>query len=114
MAKQRKRRQTSKRLPTAVWIGGLGGLILVVAGLIFLTGQAGPASNTSTLPYPDITRVSPAEAHSQQQAGTGVIIDVRDAAFYQESHAAGALSFPEDALLARIAELPADKTLIFY
>jgi rhodanese-related sulfurtransferase len=61
-----------------------------------------------------VTRVSPAEAHSQQLAGSGLIIDVRGAQFYQESRVAGAWSVPEEELLARINELPTDKTLIFY
>ena len=114
MGKQRKRRKTSQSLPTAVWAGGLVGLLLVVAGLIYLASQQGPNSNSDSLPYPDIARVSPAEAHSQQQAGTGIIIDVRDAASFEQSRAAGAISIPEDELSAHIEELPTDKTLIFY
>jgi len=114
MAKRRKRRQTSNRLPIPVWIVGLAGLILVVAGLIVLTDQGGTDPDASALPYPNIPRISPAEAHSQQQAGTGVIIDVRGAPYYEEYHAAGALSIPEDEVLARMEDLPTDKSLIFY
>ena len=114
MAKRRKRRQTSNRLPIPVWVVGLAGLILVAAGLIVLTERQGSNSNSSTLPYPNITRVSPAEAHNQQQAGTGVIIDVRGAPYYEEYRTAGALSVPEDEVLAHVESLPTDKTLIFY
>jgi hypothetical protein len=112
MAKRRKRRRASKGLPMIVWAGGLAGLILIAAGLVVLTDQQG--SNPNTLPYPNVPRVSPAEARSQQQSDSGLLIDVREAEFYQESHAAGARSLPEDELLARIDELPTDKTLIFY
>ena len=114
MAKPRKRRQAGNKSPVPVWIIGLAGLILVAAGLIVLTGQRGSDPNSDTVPYPNIPRVSPAEAHGQQQAGTAVIIDVRGASFYQEGHAAGALSVPEDELLAHVDGLPTDKTLIFY
>ncbi len=114
MAKRRKRPQTSNRLPIPVWMVGLAGLILVAAGLIVLMERQDSNPDSSGLPYPNIARVSPAEAHNQQQAGTGIIIDVREAPFYQESHAAGALSIPEDELLAHVENLPADKTLIFY
>jgi hypothetical protein len=114
MGKQRKGRKTDRSLSTPVWVGGLAGLILVAVGLIFLTSQQGSNSNSNSLPYPDIARVSPAEAHSQQQADTGIIIDVRDAPFFEESRAAGAISIPEDELSAHIEELPTDKTLIFY
>lgn len=112
MTKRRKRQSGSSGLPTPVWMALLAGLVLVAAGLIFLTGQQG--SNPNNLPYPDVPRVSAAEAYDQQQAGSGIIIDVRDTPFYDESHAAGAMSLPEDELLAQITGLPTDKTLIFY
>ena len=112
MAKRRKSRRANNSLPTFVWVGGLVGLILIAAGLIVLTGQQ--ASNPNTLPDPSVPRISPAEAHNQQQSGNGIIIDVREAQFYQESHVAGSLSLPEKELLARIDELPTDKNLIFY
>ncbi|GAB4548551.1 MAG: hypothetical protein Kow0063_43470 [Anaerolineae bacterium] len=114
MTKQRKRRQTSRGLPLAVWMGGLAGLILVAAGLIVLTGRQGSHPDPGTFPYPNIPRLSPADAHQQQQDGTAVIIDVRDALSYRESHATGALSVPEEELPEHITELPADKTLILY
>lgn len=114
MAKRAARRRTNTGLPVYVWAGGLVGILLIVAGLIFLTERQGTNPNPATLPYPGVPRVSPAEAHGQQQAGTGVIIDVRGTQLYQEAHAAGALSVPEDELLARIGELPTDKNLIFY
>jgi hypothetical protein len=95
-----------------VLVGGLVGLVLIGIGLIALTAER--ATDVSTLPYPDIPRISPAEAYQQQEAGTAVLVDVRDEPFYRESHAAGAISVPENELLARLDELPADKTLILY
>ena len=112
MAKPRKRRPGREKLPAPVLIGGLVGLVLIGIGLIALTAQRG--TDVSALPYPDIPRVSPAEAYQQQQAGTAVLVDVREGQFYQESRAAGAISVPEEELLARLDELPADKTLILY
>lgn len=112
MAKRRKRRKTSNQLPVPVWLGGVLGLALIAAGLITLTARQ--SSNPNTFPYPNITRLSPAEAYNQQQAGMGVIIDVRDTPFYEEARAAGAISVPEDDLLAYIDELPTDKNLILY
>jgi hypothetical protein len=112
MAKRRKQARASRGLPTPVWIGGLVGLVLIAIGLIALTARQ--RSNPTELNYPDITRVSPAEAYAGQQAGTAVIIDVRDEQSYQASHAAGALSIPEGQLPARLAELPTDRTLILY
>jgi hypothetical protein len=112
MTKRRKRRLTGSGLPTPVWVAGLVGLVLVVAGLVFLTGQQD--LNPTALPDPAVPRISPSEAYDQQQAGTGIIIDVRGTQFYQESHAAGAISLPEEELPAQIAQLPKDKSLILY
>ena len=112
MAKPRKRRPRRERLPVPVLIGGLVGILLIGIGLIALTAQQG--TDVSALPYPDIPRVSPSEAYQQQQAGTAVLVDVRAEQFYRESRAAGAISVPEDELLAHLDELPADKTLILY
>jgi rhodanese-related sulfurtransferase len=88
------------------------GIALVAVGLIVLTGRQ--ASNPNAIPYADVPRISAAEAHNQQQTGSGVIYDVREMPFYQESHAAGALPLPEDEALAHLEELPSDKSLIFY
>ena len=112
MSKRSKRRKTKNRLPIPVWAVGLLGIILVTVGLIVLTEQRGV--NPNPLPYPNVPRISPAEAHSQQQAGSALIVDVRDAPFYQESHAAGAISLPEDEILTRLDELPTDKALVLY
>jgi hypothetical protein len=95
-----------------VIIGGLLGILLLGIGLIVLTSGQGAA--TGNLPYPDIPRVSPEEAYAQQQAGDSVLVDVRAAQFYQEAHAAGAISLPEDELAAHLDELPAGETLILY
>ena len=84
MAKRRKRRQTSSRLPIPVWIVGLAGLILVVAGLIVLTDQGGTDPDASALPYPNIPRISPAELsgidsvkHEYGRPGHGCLNDRR-------------------------------------
>jgi 3-mercaptopyruvate sulfurtransferase SseA len=43
-----------------------------------------------------------------------IIIDVRAKQAYDEGHIAGAISFPEAEVDARIAELPKDKLIIAY
>jgi hypothetical protein len=113
MTKARKRRQTSGGLPIPVLFGGLLGLLLIGFGLITLTARQGSTAS-SALPNPEVVRISPTEAYDEQQAGKGVLVDVRAAQFYQESHAAGAISFPEDDLAANLNSLPTDKTLILY
>jgi rhodanese-related sulfurtransferase len=43
-----------------------------------------------------------------------LIIDVRSAETYDSGHIAGAISFPEADVDARIAELPKDKLIVAY
>jgi hypothetical protein len=112
MAKRSKRKRARGGLPTPIWVGGLVGLVLIAVGLIVLTEQQ--STNPNALPYPDVPRVSAAEAHNQQQTGSGIIYDVREIPFYEDSRAAGALPLPEDEVLTRLDELPTDKSLIFY
>lgn len=66
------------------------------------------------IPYPDIARVGPGEAHGSANAGQAVIVDVRDREFYDQSHMAGAISIPLNELPARLDELPQDRQILTY
>jgi rhodanese-related sulfurtransferase len=61
-----------------------------------------------------VQRITPAEAKSLLDSGEAVLYDTRSAGAYEALHAAGALSFPEAEAAARVGELPADKSLVFY
>ena len=41
-----------------------------------------------------IRRIAPADAHRLVQDGAAVLVDTRDAKFYRDTHAAGAISAP--------------------
>jgi rhodanese-related sulfurtransferase len=41
-----------------------------------------------------IRRISPADAHRLVEEGEAVLVDTRDRRFYEEAHAAGAISVP--------------------
>jgi hypothetical protein len=71
-----------------------------------------PASQN--VPYPDVARVSPENAHMGAMSGEAVLVDVRGQEFYNMGHARGAISLPLDQLPARFSELPKDKALLFY
>ena len=62
----------------------------------------------------DVQRITPAEASSVVDSGEAVLYDARSEVAYSALHAAGALSFPASDMVARFAELPTDKALIFY
>jgi hypothetical protein len=137
MSKKKQRRQSTRRAqkkkgPSLV-IPIIVGVVLVgiVVGAIALlemgrsrsSAQAGEdpaqgntaqALNTSSIPYPDVPRVSLQETQSKMAQGQAVLVDVRSKASYDKSHAAGALSFPEEEMGTRVDELPRDKDIILY
>ncbi len=62
----------------------------------------------------DVQRIIPAEARSLLDRGQAILYDTRSAESYRTQHVAGAISFPEADVAARINELADDKALIFY
>ena len=79
-----------------------------------------PATAAPQTPTPAPTpspapRIEVAECQKRVAAGKAVIVDVRDAAAYNSSHIAGALSIPLDGVAARADELKKDgKAVIAY
>jgi len=69
---------------------------------------------TEPIPNPEVPRITLKETQSLLEKGKAVLIDVRDSGAYDQSHAAGALSFPESDIDSRLSELPRDKQLILY
>ncbi len=107
-------------------------LVAVVVGAIILneSRQAGAAAATTPninvpvvtvapqptqpLPFPNIERTTLKETQELLAAGQAVLVDVRSRASFDQDHAAGALSFPEEEIASRLSELPRDKQLILY
>jgi len=73
------------------------------------TTQAGTANSAASVP-----RISLQAAKASLDAGTAVLVDVRTAAAYQQSHAVGAISMPSNEVDQRYKELPVDKQIILY
>lgn len=72
------------------------------------------AAASQNVPYPNVPRVSPEQAHMSAMSDEAVIVDVRGQEFYEAGHARGAISLPLDQLPARFSELPKDKAVLFY
>ncbi len=68
----------------------------------------------STLTAQDVQRITPADAKALLDAGEAILYDVRSANEYATLHASGAISFPDSQAAARLGELQADKSLVFY
>jgi hypothetical protein len=77
-----------------------------------------PSATTWKTPTPNaaagVPRISLEAAKASLDSGAAVLVDVRTAAAYQQSHAAGAIFMPSNEVAQRYAELPADKQLILY
>ena len=68
----------------------------------------GPAAASAQAPAPTpppAPRMDVAECQKRVAAGKAVIVDVRDAAAYNASHIAGAVSIPLDDVAAKADEL---------
>jgi hypothetical protein len=81
-----------------------------------LTSQGNPVAplDTSSLPYPDVPRVTLDDAQEKLAQGQAILVDVRSKESFDKAHAAGAISIPEGEIAARVNELPRDKELILY
>ena len=73
-----------------------------------------PASVQQDIPYPDVPRVSPIDAKARQDTGQAVVVDVRDAEYYQAAHVDGAVSIPLGEVEAGRHELPKNAEIITY
>jgi len=76
-----------------------------------VTAQPNP---TTTIPFPSIERISVKQTVELMGKGKAVLVDVRSQASYDQSHAAGAVSFPEETIDERYTELPKDTLLVLY
>ena len=75
------------------------------------TAQAQP---TSQIPYPNVPRISLDETKSKLDSGQAVLVDVRSSSSYDNSHAVGAISIPEEEIDSRLNELPRDQEIVLY
>ena len=102
-------------------------LILIAMGLLLILGAGGyylysflnPPHAIYTYPqgeasYPDVARVSLADAKAAYDTHGAVFVDVRDAESYAQSHIPGALSIPLSELETRRSELKPSDWIITY
>lgn len=121
------RRQQEPQNSGSLVIPVLVGLVLVVVVVGVIASfenrgaRAGTASiptttalSTTSIPYPDVPRTSIQETQQRVAAGEAIMVDVRSAAAYQQSHVTGAISLPETEVKARLEELPRNVELILY
>jgi 3-mercaptopyruvate sulfurtransferase SseA len=94
----------------------MAGALLIFFALVKLTSSS--KTELTPLPvensYPEVPRVSLAEAKKAFDRGQATFVDVRSAESFAQSHVAGAISVPELELLSRMAELKSNEWIITY
>jgi hypothetical protein len=126
-AGKRKRRSAESRSPVIPIAVGVVVVTIVLAAIISAVGRGpagadntmGPvatvqAQATQVLPYSSVPRISLEETLQMLEQGEAVLVDVRSRSSYDEAHAAGARSVPEEEMDARANELPRDQDLVLY
>ena len=119
----RKSQQTNRPAGSIVWI--VAGLVLVAVAIVLIATPSSPAANVAaptrppaTQPaediYPEISRVSLADAKAAFDAGTAIFVDARDGDSYAAAHIPGALSLPLFELENRLGELNRSDWIITY
>ncbi len=109
---------------------GYGPLYLIIAGIMLVTGvliwqaisltqtQTATGSNTSTLnsslPYPEIERISVANARKALDDNKAVFVDVRDEGSFSTGHIPDAVNIYLLDFESRYSELPKDAWIILY
>lgn len=113
------RRKKTLSIPVLLSIGG--GLLLITAAFMMALqntpAPAAPAASTNEHEedtYPEIPRATLNEAKAAVDAGTAILVDVRDAGSYAESHISSALSIPLTELDERLGELDRSLWIITY
>lgn len=111
-----------------LWLAVGVAVLLLALGAVAVIALNGAQQDASTaaatiptvavadqdIPYPDVARVAPEQAHISAMSGDAIIVDVRGKEFYDQGHARSAVSIPLEELPARLGELPKDKAILLY
>jgi 3-mercaptopyruvate sulfurtransferase SseA len=102
---------------------GLGIILMISSMFWFLnsarktaasqTGQAAPISSPR-IPYPEIRRVSLADAKAAFDLKQAMFIDARGEPYFSQGHIPGAVSMTPDEISSRLSELDPNAWIITY
>jgi hypothetical protein len=107
-----KRQKTSNRFMPLILIGA--GAVLVLAVLIWQVVTPQVPTAAPNIPYPNVPRVSLNEAKGALERKEAVMVDVRDAEYYQTGHISGSINIPLGDLETRYRELNPNQWIILY
>ncbi len=111
------RRRQPSNFPLALIALGL--LLILGAGGWYLYQVLNADETVQPIPpveedFPDVPRVSLADARAAYETSGAVFLDVRDAESYAQNHIAGAISIPLNELPDRMGELNKSDWIITY
>lgn len=98
----------------------IAGLILIVGVVLFQVATSAPTSQASStpvnasIPYANVNRVSPSDTKAALDQKNAVVVDVRDAEYYNTSHVLGSINIPLGDIQARLRELNPNQWIILY
>ena len=120
MPKSQKRAQPASSTGPLILIAVGAVLILIVLILTLINSQAGDTQANvqptaiSDIPYPEIDRVSLADALTAFNANTAIFVDVRSADSFNLVRIPGAVNIPLEQIESAIPELERDAWIIPY
>jgi hypothetical protein len=120
MPKSQKRAQPASSTGPLILIAVGAVLILIVLILTLINSQAGGTQANvqptaiSDIPYPEIDRVSLADALTAFNANTAIFVDVRSADSFNLVRIPGAVNIPLEQIESAIPELERDAWIIPY
>lgn len=120
MPKSQKRAQPASSTGPLILIAVGAVLILIVLILTLMNSQAGGTQANvqptaiSDIPYPEIDRVSLADALTAFNANTAIFVDVRSADSFNLARIPGAVNIPLEQIESAIPELERDAWIIPY
>lgn len=109
--------QSNRTLPLVLM---LSGVVLILAVVIYKLASAPTTAAPQALsaeigtPYPDIVRVSLEDTKKAFDAGSALIVDVRDTGSFASGHVPGSINIPLEQIESKLNDLPKDKWIITY
>lgn len=108
-----------------LWVAIIGVFVLAALLAVMLSNRQTPATALAPtiqppahaqqdIPYPAVPRISPADAKARMDSGEAVVVDVRDAEYYQAGRIAGAVSIPLSDVEAGRHELAKNAEILTY
>ncbi len=109
-----RKKKKKQPFPTLLFIGG--GIVLLILALLFANQNAANSTQTAAgdIPYPEIQRVSLADARAALESGTAIMLDVRSADAFAGQRIAGAVNIPVAEIQTRLSELDPNAWIIPY